>query len=65
MDGVVIRQLFPPFRYVVIDRALRKGRIMWGRDVAENWARWYAEKHGKRFAGYEQLRDGRYRLPGE
>jgi hypothetical protein len=52
--GVVIRQLFPSFRYVVIDRALRKGRIIWGRAAAEGWARGYAARYGLPFAGHEE-----------
>jgi hypothetical protein len=51
--GVVIRQLFPGFRYAVIDRQLRKGRIIWGREAADGWARWYAAKYGLSFLGYE------------
>jgi len=55
MSDVVIRRLFPAFRYAVIDYTLlsvpgigtcaTNGRIFWGREQAEQWARAYCRRY--------------------
>lgn len=62
MTNIEIRQLWPPFRWVVIDHGLRhpligvaatNGRIIWGRRRAEDFAAWYQrdDHPGERWHG--------------